>query len=68
MNIPMDLNIGMDISTVSRATKEKYVQMPWGMKELRFFFSKGISSSKGEVSSKNVKKRLQEIIDSEDKK
>ena len=59
--------LDMDISTISRATKEKYVQMPWGIKELKFFFSEGIASDKGEISSKNVKQRLKEIIDSEDK-
>lgn len=59
--------LGMDISTISRATKEKYVQMPWGMKELKFFFSESIASDKGYISSKNVKQRIKEIIDSEDK-
>jgi RNA polymerase sigma-54 factor len=59
--------LDMDISTISRGTKEKYVQMPWGMKELKFFFSEGISSNKGNISSKNVKQRLKEIIDLEDK-
>mgnify|MGYP001363055035 CR=1 FL=1 len=59
--------LDMDISTISRATKEKYVQMPWGMKELKFFFSEGISSDKGNISSKNVKQQLKEIIDLEDK-
>ena len=65
-DIAEDLSI--DISTVSRATKEKYVQMPWGMKELKFFFSKGLSSDKGEISSKNVKERIKVLIDSEDKR
>tara|TARA_B100000029_G_scaffold179934_1_gene177520 strand:- start:1971 stop:3338 length:1368 start_codon:yes stop_codon:yes gene_type:complete len=60
--------LGMDISTISRATKDKYVQMPWAMKELKFFFSEGIASDKGDISSKNVKQRIQEIIDTEDKK
>ena len=64
-NIAEELD--MDISTISRATKEKYVQMPWGIKELKFFFSEGIASDKGKVSSKNVKRQLKEIIDSEDK-
>ncbi len=59
--------LDMDISTISRATKEKYVQMPWGMKELKFFFSESIASNKGNISSKNVKQRLKEIIESEDK-
>ena len=65
-DVAEDLN--MDISTISRATKEKYVQMPWGMKELKYFFSKGLSSSKGQVSSKNIKERIKSLIDSEDKK
>ena len=64
-DIAQELDI--DISTVSRATKEKYVQMPWGMKELKFFFSESITSDKGEISSKNVKQRIKDIIDSEDK-
>ena len=60
-------DLGMDISTISRATKEKYVQMPWGIQELKFFFSKGLDSDQGIVSSKNIKRRIQEIIDSENK-
>ena len=59
--------LNMDISTISRATKEKYVQMPWGLEELKFFFSEGIASKEGIVSSKNVKQRLKEIIDTENK-
>jgi RNA polymerase sigma-54 factor len=60
-------HLNIDISTVSRATKEKYIQMPWGIKELKFFFSKGLSSTKGEVSSKNVKEKIKTLIDTEDK-
>ena len=60
-------HLNIDISTVSRATKEKYIQMPWGIKELKFFFSKGLSSTKGEVSSKNVKEKIKILIDTEDK-
>lgn len=60
-------DLDLDISTISRATKEKYVQMPWGIKELKFFFSKGIDSKDGIISSKNIKNRIQEIIASEDK-
>ena len=48
-------------------TKEKYIQMPWGIKELKFFFSKGLSSSKGEVSSKNVKEQIKTIVNEENK-
>ncbi len=64
-DIAEDLN--MDISTISRATKEKYVQMPWGIKELKFFFSEAIETKDGAISSKNVKQKLKEIIDNEDK-
>lgn len=60
-------DVNMDISTISRATKEKYVQMPWGLKELKYFFSEGLRSSKGEISSKNVKQRISEIINQENK-
>tara|TARA_Y100001968_G_scaffold292321_1_gene297437 strand:- start:248 stop:1615 length:1368 start_codon:yes stop_codon:yes gene_type:complete len=64
-DIADELNI--DISTVSRATKEKYIQMPWGIKELKFFFSKGLSSTKGEISSKSIKEKIKNLIDTEDK-
>ena len=64
-DIANDINV--DISTVSRATKEKYIQMPWGIKELKFFFSKGLSSNKGEVSSKNVKDKIKNLIEKENK-
>tara|TARA_B100001750_G_scaffold159812_1_gene128808 strand:+ start:116 stop:1483 length:1368 start_codon:yes stop_codon:yes gene_type:complete len=59
--------LDLDISTISRATNGKYVQMPWGIKELKFFFSESIASDKGAISSKNVKKKLKDIIDSENK-
>jgi len=64
-DIAEDLN--MDISTISRATKEKYVQMPWGIEELKFFFSESIKTKDGAISSKNVKQKLKDIIDNEDK-
>ena len=61
-------DIGMDISTVSRVTNGKYVQLPWEIKELKTFFSEGIETLDGEsVSNTKVKHRLQEIIDEEDK-
>tara|TARA_B100000674_G_scaffold137831_1_gene107475 strand:- start:221 stop:1585 length:1365 start_codon:yes stop_codon:yes gene_type:complete len=64
-DIADDLNI--DISTVSRATKEKYIQMPWGIKELKFFFSKGIHSKTGDISSNNVKELIEKLINEENK-
>ena len=59
--------LNIDISTVSRATKEKYVQMPWGIRELKSFFSQGFSSAKGIISPKVIKERIKNIIDSENK-
>ena len=61
-------DINMDISTVSRVTNGKYVQLPWEIKELKTFFSEGIKTVSGEeVSNTEVKIRLKEIIDTEDK-
>ncbi len=61
-------DIEMDISTVSRVTNGKYVQLPWEIKELKTFFSEGIKTNAGDdVSNTQVKTRLKEIIDNEDK-
>ncbi len=61
-------DIEMDISTVSRVTNGKYVQLPWEIKELKTFFSEGIKTDAGDdVSNTQVKIRLKEIIDNEDK-
>ena len=61
-------DIDMDISTVSRVTNGKYVQLPWEIKELKTFFSEGIQTKSGKaVSNTEVKTLLKKIIDSEDK-
>ena len=61
-------DIGMDISTISRVTNGKYVQMPWGTKELKTFFSEGIKLLNGDIISSIVfKEKLKLIIDKEDK-
>ena len=61
-------DIGMDISTISRVTNSRFVQLPWEIKELKTFFSEGISTKSGkEVSNTVVKNRVKEIIDSENK-
>lgn len=60
--------INMDISTVSRVVNGKYVQTNFGVYELKYFFSEGLETESGEeVSSREVKNVLQEIIDNEDK-
>lgn len=60
--------IRMDISTISRVVNGKYVQTDFGVFELRHFFSEGISTQSGEdVSNKEVKERIKEILAAEDK-
>ena len=59
----------LDISTISRVTRGKYVQTPWGVFELKHFFSDGIMNQSGEeVSTNLIKSRLKSIIENEDKK
>jgi RNA polymerase sigma-54 factor len=61
--------IGMDISTVSRVANSKSVQTEFGVFPLKYFFSESIATETGEdVSSKEVKHILKEIIEAEDKK
>ncbi|MDZ7262669.1 MAG: RNA polymerase sigma-54 factor, partial [candidate division KSB1 bacterium] len=58
--------IGMDISTVSRVTNGKYVQTDYGVFELKYFFSEKIKKDDGEdVSNKEIKARIKEIIENE---
>ena len=60
--------IEMDISTVSRVVSSKSVQTEFGIFPLKYFFSEGISTESGEeVSSREVKSVLKDIIDNEDK-
>ena len=62
------IDINMDISTISRVTNSRYVQLPWGIKELKTFFSESISKKDGTmISNTIVKKHLKKIIQSEDK-
>lgn len=61
-------DINMDISTVSRVANSKSVQTEFGIYPLKYFFSEGIATDSGDdVSSREVKHHLKEIIDSEDK-
>jgi len=58
--------IGMHESTVSRVTRQKYVQTPRGVFPLKFFFSAGLDSQGGEeIAAKAVKIMIQEIIGQE---
>ncbi len=59
--------IGMHESTVSRVTKQKYVQTPRGVFPLKFFFSAGLDTQEGdEVAARAVKQMIQEIVAKED--
>ncbi|MCB0489262.1 MAG: RNA polymerase factor sigma-54 [Cyclobacteriaceae bacterium] len=60
--------INMDISTVSRVASSKTVQTDFGVYPLKYFFSEGISTNTGEeVSSREVKQIIKDLIDQEDK-
>ena len=60
--------IGMDISTVSRVVRGKYVQTDFGIYELKYFFSSAYRMETGEdISNKMVKEKIKEIIGKEDK-
>jgi len=60
--------IGMDISTVSRVASSKAIQTDFGIFPLKYFFSEGISTDSGEeVSSREVKQIIKELIDAEEK-
>ncbi len=62
------LEIGMDISTISRVANSKYVQTEFGIYPLKYFFSEGIATDSGEdASSREVKHILKEIIEGESK-
>lgn len=61
--------VNLDISTISRVANSKYVQTPYGTYSLKYFFSESLSTDSGEeVSTREVKKILQEAIDAENKK
>lgn len=61
--------IGMDISTVSRVANSKYVQTPYGTFLLKTLFSESLSTDSGEeVSTREVKKILEEAVGEEDKR
>ena len=59
----------LDISTISRVVSSKYIQTQFGIFSLKYFFSEGLMNSSGEeVSTREIKKVLQESIESEDKR
>jgi len=61
--------VDLDISTISRVVNSKYVQTPYGTFLLKTFFSESLSTDSGEeVSTREVKKILQDAIEEENKK
>ncbi len=59
---------GLDISTISRVSNSKYIQTHFGIYPLKYFFSEGLQKDDGEeVSTREIKKILQDCIDGEDK-
>jgi RNA polymerase sigma-54 factor len=60
---------GLDISTISRVSNEKYAQTRWGTFPLRFFFTDRYTKENGEeLSTRKIKLALKEVVDNEDKK
>ena len=60
---------GFDISTVSRVVNSKYIETHFGIYSLKYFFSEGLENTEGEeVSTRELKKALQECVDAEDKR
>lgn len=59
---------GFDISTISRVVNSKYIETHFGIFPLKYFFSEGLENQEGEeVSTRELKKVLQECVDKEDK-
>ncbi|MGQ1945692.1 RNA polymerase factor sigma-54 [Geofilum sp. OHC36d9] len=58
----------LDISTISRVSNSKYIQTHFGIFPLKYFFSEGLQTDSGEeVSTREIKKILEECISNEDK-
>lgn len=61
--------IHMDVSTVSRVANSKYVSTPYGTKLIKEFFSESMKNDQGEdVSTREIKKILENVIAEEDKR
>ncbi|MEP2169776.1 MAG: RNA polymerase factor sigma-54 [Polaribacter sp.] len=61
--------INMDVSTVSRVANSKYVSTPYGTKLIKEFFSESMKNDQGEdVSTKEIKKILENVVAEENKK
>ena len=60
---------GLDLSTISRVSNSKYVQTRWGTFPLKFFFSDGYVTESGEeLSTREIKAALRDIVEGEDRR
>jgi RNA polymerase sigma-54 factor len=60
---------GLDISTISRVANSKYIQTHFGIFPFKYFFSEGLQTDSGEeVSTREIKRILQDCIDNEEKR
>lgn len=60
---------GLDLSTISRVSNSKYAQTRWGTFPLRHFFSDGYVTESGEeLSTRQIKAMLRDLVDAEDKR
>ena len=57
------------MSTISRVSNSKYVETRYGIYPLKYFFSEAMTNAEGdEISTREIKKILQELIEKEDKR
>ena len=63
-------DVSLHETTVSRAISQKYIQTPWGIYEMKFFFTSGYQNTdSGEsISNQSIKETLRYLIDQEDKR
>ena len=71
----LEVETGLDKSTISRATKNKFVDLPWGTFPLKFFFSdskgstaKSDGSKSGALTNRKIEAEIRKIIEAEDKR
>ena len=60
--------VGVDVSTISRAVDDKWVQTPRGVFPLKRFFGGGTQSATGEdIAWEKIRRKLLEVVGAEDK-
>ena len=60
-------SIGVHESTISRAVRDKYLQCPWGLFPLSYFFSAGVGGEdKEQTSARRIKTEIRALVDQED--